>query len=68
MAHAVRSSRNTSQSCTDNRNFGSTKLCTWLWRVGGEKVAKDPLDELVDERERMEEWVLHDQRLRSHNR
>jgi hypothetical protein len=64
MAHAMGSSSHTSQSRPNHGNFGSTKLCTWFRRVRGKKLAQNPLDELIDECEGMEEGVLHFEQLR----
>jgi hypothetical protein len=67
MANAMRSSRNTRQSGSNYCNFGSAKLYTWLWGIGGEKLVQKPLDKLIKESKRVEKRILHYDKLRIEN-
>jgi len=59
MADTVRSSRNTSQPGSNDRDLWSTKLHSRLGGFGRQKFVQEPLYKLVEENEWMEDWVLH---------
>jgi hypothetical protein len=59
MTNTMRGSRDTSQSSTNNSNLRSTKLLSGLWSIGGQELVQKPLNELVDEQERVKNWILH---------
>lgn len=59
MADTMARSRHTRQSSSDDGDLRSTEIRTGLWRIGREDEVHEPLDDLVDESEWVEEWVLH---------
>ena len=59
MPNTMRSSRNTSQTSSNDGNLWSSKLRSRPWRVGRKKLIQKPLDELVEENEGMKDWILH---------
>lgn len=52
-------SRYTSQAGANDSNSRSTEFYPWSWRVGSQDFANYPLDDLINEGERMKNGVLH---------
>lgn len=59
MANTVSSSRYTGKTSPNDSYFRSTKLCMRPGRGRGQDFVEQPLNDVVNEKERMKIWILH---------